>query len=315
MGSPHEVIAPLKSLMEIPQITVVAAVSQPARPVGRKRKLTDPPVATFAKENKLKLFQPESAKEPSFLEELRKVEPNIIITAAYGQILNEEFLKIPTLGTVNLHPSMLPAYRGATPVQTALLNGDKTTGISVLYTVKQLDAGDIILQKPLAIHEDETAGALMHRLFEAYTSVFPEVLNRITSPLFKAKPQDVKKATHCAKISKNDGLVDWNEMATQIQNKYQALTPWPGIYSFVGKKRILFTKVTKDQTAPLEVTQDPGEFFYDKRKKALIVRCKDSYLSILKLKPAGSREVEAAAFWNGGKFLGKGKFDDAPKQD
>jgi folate-dependent phosphoribosylglycinamide formyltransferase PurN len=154
MGSPSEVIAPLESLIKHCQKSgdeVVAVVSQPAKPAGRKQTLTDPPVATFAKEQGLRCLQPIKASDPAFLEELKSLEVDVIITAAYGQILSNAFLAIPRRATINIHPSLLPAYRGAIPVPAALLDGLETTGVTVLFTVKALDAGNIILQKSFAI--------------------------------------------------------------------------------------------------------------------------------------------------------------------
>ena len=144
MGSPEEVIAPLKSLISLcegSEHELVAVVSQPAKPAGRKKKLTDPPLASFAKEAGLKVYQPVKARDPEFLNQLRDDQVDLIITATYGQILSEEFLSIPKRGTINIHPSLLPEYRGATPVQTALFDGLETTGVSILFTVRALDAG------------------------------------------------------------------------------------------------------------------------------------------------------------------------------
>lgn len=310
MGSPTEVVAPLKALMQLESINLGAVVSQPARPFGRKRVLTDPPVAQFSKEEGLLTLQPESAKDEGFLSELRAISPDLIVTAAYGQILSQAFLSIPKLGTINLHPSLLPLYRGATPVQSSLLNGDAITGITVLYTVKELDAGDIIFQKEMVINKGETAGDLMLRLFEAYSEFWPEVFNRICTPEFKPKQQDPNKVTHCKKIQKTDGLVNWDQPATKILNQFQGLTPWPGLYSFSGKKRVLFTSMELPSLESQPTNLSPGEFVPNRALGSILVKCEDSFISVKSLKPAGSIEVDSMGFWNGGRFDGKGKFHD-----
>ena len=170
MGSPKEVISPLESLMELCEsdsFELVAVISQPARPFGRKKVLTDPPLATYAKEKGIHTLQPEKCRDEAFLTEtLKELNPDLIITAAYGQILSQAFLDIPKLGTINIHPSLLPEYRGAIPVPAALLDGKKTTGVSILYTVKALDAGDIISQESHDIEDNETSDILLARLFE-----------------------------------------------------------------------------------------------------------------------------------------------------
>jgi folate-dependent phosphoribosylglycinamide formyltransferase PurN len=160
MGSPEEVVSPLQHLLEHcrkGKDQLLGVISQPARPAGRKKRLTDPPVASFAKEAGLTVWQPEKASAEEFLRTLEEAGPDVIITAAYGQILSERFLKIPKRATINIHPSLLPVYRGATPVQTALLDGLTETGVTILFTVKALDAGPIISQKRFAIEANAHA--------------------------------------------------------------------------------------------------------------------------------------------------------------
>ena len=310
MGSPQEVVCILERLRALANqyfIDLIGVISQPARPFGRKRVLKDPPVAEYAKSHSILTLQPESSRSDDFLSQLRSLAPDLIFTAAYGQILSDDFLSIPSKGTINFHPSLIPKYRGATPVQAALLNGDKQTGITALFTVKALDAGDVILQKKFDIKDDETADVLMSRLFTECARSITEVLERVCDPHFKPSPQDPNAVTHCKKIQKSDGLVDWSQPADIIFSQYQGLTSWPGIFTFMDKKRILITKILSTYDK-YESTLQPGQFIFDKNLKGLVVRSGDGYIVIGNLKPASSKEIDAASFWNGHKINKVGYF-------
>lgn len=310
MGSPQEVICILERLRTLANqkvIDLIGVISQPARPFGRKRMLKDPPVAEYSKSHGVLTLQPESSRSDDFLNQLRSLEPDIIFTAAYGQILSDDFLSIPSKGTINFHPSLIPKYRGATPVQAALLNGDKQTGITALFTVKALDAGDVIQQKKFDIKEDETADVLMNRLFSECAQSVSEVLERVCDPHFKPTPQDPISVTYCKKIQKPDGLVDWSQPADIIFSQYQGLTSWPGIFTFMDNKRILITKILST-CHKYESSLQPGQFTFDKSLGGLLVRTGDGYIVIGSLKPASSKEIDAASFWNGHKINKVGYF-------
>ena len=301
MGSPVEVLAPLQMLVERARevgAEVVGVVSQPARPVGRGGKLMDPPVASYSKEKGIRTLQPQSAKDPSFLEELKQLSPDIIVTAAYGQILSDEFLKIPRIGTINIHPSLLPAYRGATPVPAAILDGETVTGVSILFTVKQLDAGNIILQKRFSIASAETAGELTNRLFGESSPMLLEVIDLLVkNPSTQGVPQEHAAATFCKKISKEMGEIDWSQNAATIYNRFRAFQPWPGSFTTLGDRSIAVIQMTPSQAKSGD--GKPGAVFYDKPSRSLIVGCGAGTIQVAKLKPAGGKEMDAASFWNG----------------
>ncbi|NBQ54588.1 MAG: methionyl-tRNA formyltransferase [Proteobacteria bacterium] len=224
MGSPQEVVAPLQQLLTADgDFNVIAVVSQPARPVGRSGKLQDPPLAEFAKANGILTLQPESARDPEFLEQLSGLNVDVIVTAAYGQILSKKFLAIPKRATINIHPSLLPKYRGATPVPAALLQGERSTGVSVLFTVKALDAGAIICAEESAIAPGETSGTLTQRLFDFSGPILIQALEKLRDPDFVGQPQDDRAATYCGKIEKSDGAMDWSLPAGVNLNRYRAL--------------------------------------------------------------------------------------------
>lgn len=315
LGSPAEVLSPLKTLLKLHEQGIhelVAIVSQPAKPFGRKRKLQDPPVATFAKEQNILCLQPEKASDPAFLNQLRKLKPDILITAAYGQILKDELLAIPSRATINIHPSALPRYRGATPVQSALLDGCEMTAVCILFTVRKLDAGPIILQRSVPINETERADELLVRLFQIGADMLPEALGKLQSTKYLGETQDETQVTHCSKIQKEDGRINWHCPAKEIFNRFRAFHPWPGSFAFLGDKRIVLV----DLGLRLVDTNDslklgPGEFQFSKAEKALLAGCGGSthYLVVRRLKPEGSKELDAASFWNGLRTVGdKGVF-------
>jgi len=299
MGSPEEVIFPLKALEAHCQKTraeLVAVVSQPARPAGRKRVATDPPLARYAKDQGLLVLQPESAKANEFLKELALLQPDIVVTAAYGQILSRDFLAIPKRATINLHPSLLPSYRGATPVQSALLAGEKETGVTILFTVSALDAGAIISQKKVKVDEHETTEVLLPRLFSLAGDMLPEALAKLNDESFAGDMQDEKKVSHCRKIQKSDGEVDWNLPAEAIYNRFRAFSPWPGSFTFWAKQRLVLSGMRPVEAEP--VTLSPGQLLYQPAQKRLLVGTATNPISLIKIKPAGGTEVGAEAFGN-----------------
>jgi len=300
LGSPEPVLAPLKTLLEEgPRHghTVVGVVSQPARPVGRGRAPVDPPVAAFARRLGLPVLQPEKAADPAFLAAFAALAPDVAVTAAYGQILTPAFLQIPRRATINIHPSLLPRYRGATPVPAALLAGDTESGVTVLFTVQRLDAGNIITQERLLIDEHETAGELTSRFFTSGGRLTLAALEKLKDPAYCGTPQDETQVSLCRKIQKTDGLIDWHKPALATVCRFRAFAPWPGSFTFLGDRRLALTAL---QTAPAGTpAAAPGVVTYDRKRQTLLVGTSDGVIAVERLKPAGGKEVDAAAFWNG----------------
>ncbi len=307
LGSPAEVISPLRTLIEAARegrYELLGVVSQPARPAGRKQILTDPPLAAFAKEQGLSVWQPEKASHPEFLEELKKLAPDVIITAAYGQILSDAFLKIPRRATINIHPSLLPSFRGATPIPAALLAGLDETGVTILFTVKALDAGALIVQERFSIGPNETSGQLTDRLFAASGPLLLQGLEYLNDPDFVGTPQNPDAVTHCQKISKTDGQIDWNKPHRQLYNEYRAYAPWPGSFTHFHEQRVVIEEMELVSGSGLKV----GSFRFDKERRGLRVGTSDGELLIKRLKPAGSKSIDALSFWNGARLPGEGQF-------
>ncbi|MCX6128373.1 MAG: methionyl-tRNA formyltransferase [Proteobacteria bacterium] len=309
MGSPEEVIKPLEHIVQHcqkGQDKLLGVISQPARPAGRKNILTDPPVARFAKTCGLPIWQPEKASSAEFLAVLRAEAPDVLITAAYGQILSEALLQIPIRATINIHPSMLPAYRGATPVPAALLDGLSMTGVSILFTVKALDAGHIIIQKTFPIGPEETSGILTSRLFAASGPLLLEALDLLRDPGFVGTPQNPSQVSMCRKISKIDGQINWQQSADQLVNQFRAYHPWPGSFCLWREQRILVESLIRAESTSPQL--DPGVFILDRKHKSILVGTSSHPVWISQLKPAGSKSLDALSFWNGCKLTQEGRF-------
>jgi methionyl-tRNA formyltransferase len=298
LGSPEAAVQPLATLLELgPERghEVVAVVSQPAKPVGRRGAPEDPPVARFAKDKGLVTLQPGKAGDPAFLDRLRSLAPDVMITAAYGQILPDAFLAIPRRATINIHPSLLPRYRGATPVPAALLDGCRETGVTILFTVAKLDAGNVIVQSRSPVRRDETTGSLTERLFAEGGELVLTALEKLENRAFTGMPQDENAVTHCRKIKKTDGLVDWTQPTAVIMNRFRAHHPWPGTYTFAQGRRLALLRLRPSEGGALP----PGAVRYDKAQKALRVGTADGAVDVLALQPAGGKLQDGAAFWNG----------------
>lgn len=296
MGSPAEVCCILESLAKpSPDYSLVAVVSQPAKPVGRKKILQDPPVAQFAKALNLKCLQPTKASDSFFLDQLRDLMPDIIITAAYGQILSKEFLSIPRRATLNIHPSLLPLYRGATPVQSALIDGRQQTGTTILFTTFRLDAGNIILQETLDVLADETGPELLERLFKLSSDKLFEALAKLNDLDFTGQPQDDSLVTHCRKLNKKSGVIDWTNSGEAIYNLYRGLYGWPGVRTRYNGEDVILSNI---EGVGNESSLQTGQFVLSSNKKYIQVGCGNSTVYVKSLKPAGSKQIEAVDFWN-----------------
>ncbi len=273
------------------ELDLVGVVTQPPRPAGRKKTLTPTPVADYAAKNNLNLQAFENVSASDSIDILRSWKVDVFLTAAYGQILKKSFLELPTITTANLHPSLLPKYRGATPVQTALFNGDKETGISLLHTVRALDAGPIISQSKSTIGKNENQIELMERLFLEGAKLFEASLPKIHKDFSGATPQNEDEISHCKKIKKEMARVDWASPADVIHHRFRAFFGWPGSFGFLGDRRIAI-----DDCLPASLELESGKLFYDKAQKKLYVGCGEGSLELITVKPAGKKSMPADAF-------------------
>ena len=235
MGTPDFARAALEKIIEAGH-EVVLVVTQPDKPKGRSGELQISDVKECALEHGLPVFQPVRIKLPENVAELRKYDADIYVVAAFGQILSQEILDIPRLGCVNIHASLLPEYRGAAPIQQAILDGRKETGVTIMHMAAGMDTGDILTQRTIPIAEDETGGGLFDKLSALGAELIVETLPKLERGEIKPVPQDEEKATKCGKLSKDMGRIHWSDDADKLINLVRGLNPWPSAYTSLNKK-------------------------------------------------------------------------------
>ncbi len=221
---------------------VVAVVTQPDRPRGRGREVAPPPVKARALDLGLPIMQPERVKDPLFLSQLAELRPELIVVAAFGQILPPAILDLPPLGCVNVHPSLLPQYRGAAPFQRAIIKGESKTGVSIYRMDQGMDTGPLLLTREVEIAEAETAEELGQRLAEVGGELVQEVIKGLKAGTLKPTPQDEKGASYAPLFKKADGLIPWQEAADQIRNRIRGMVPWPVAYTMWRGKMLKIYK-------------------------------------------------------------------------
>lgn len=283
----------LQTLVKDDRFDVKLTVTQIDKPAGRKMKLTPPPIKVKSEELKVKSYQPDSINSPDSLETIRKIKPDMIVLMAYGQILSKELLDIPEFGCVNVHASILPKHRGASPVQQSLLHLDAVTGISVMKMAPQMDAGPVYATSKIPIEEWDDAITLSDKLAELTAQRTPEILDEIVNADLKAEPQDHSSATYCQKIHKNDGHIDWSESAQKISAKIRAFAGWPGTFSFWDKKRV---KILSAKPSDKPLSDLPGTVFSD---NGVFVACKEGALELDQIQMEGKNPQNVTEFIKG----------------
>lgn len=296
MGTGDIAIPAFSSLLEN---DLVALVTQPDKPVGRKQVLTPPAIKTLAQQHDIPVLQPERARDKAFLAELAAFQPDLIVVMAYGQILSQALLDIPTVACINLHASLLPRFRGAACIQAAIDSGDSHTGITVMHVVKALDAGDIILKKATAIGVRETGGELHDRLADLAPEALADALQQLKDGSATRTLQNENEVSYIPKLMREHGEIEWSQPATSLERRIRAYDPWPGTStSFTDKKgrarRLkIFPQVTvsnaSGQPGEVKITDDGG----------LLVCCGQGALQIEEVQPDGSRRMSVEDFLKG----------------
>lgn len=310
MGTPAAAAACLRRLAR-EAWPIVGVVTQPDRAKGRSRALQPPPVKEAALELGLDLHQPERASTPAFLDVVRRIAPDLIVVFAFGEILSEAFLAVPSISTINLHLSLLPRYRGAAPVQWAIINGEMTTGVTVMHLVKKMDAGDIILQRAEPVRPDDTGETLEMRLTAIGSELLVEAVRALEAGTAPRTPQDHARATFAPKLTKEQGLIDWTLPAVAIERRMRAFVPWPVAYTvrpMPGGSKLLrvLEAVVVDGHLP------PGTVAVE--QKALRVGTGDGVLELRRVQVEGKREMTAAEFLAGHR-LTTGTVLGGPEED
>ncbi len=235
MGTPEFAVPSLETIINA-GYPVVGVVTQPDKPKGRGRRLQSSPVKELAEENGLLVLQPERVRDDTFLQIFRGLNPDLVVVAAFGQILPEEILERPKLGCINVHPSLLPKYRGAAPLNWTLIRGEKTTGVTIMMMDEGVDTGDILLQKETPLEEEETCDRLHDRLAGMGASLLLETISQIEQDTATRRPQDHQQATYAPRLKKEDGLIDWGKDAVDIVNLIRGLSAVPGAYTYLDGK-------------------------------------------------------------------------------
>lgn len=287
MGTPDYAEAILERIINTADMEVVAVYTQPDKPVGRKKVMTPPVVKTLALEHEIAVYQPNRLRDADVVEELLKIDCDYIVVAAYGQILPLEILQHAPC--INLHASILPQYRGASPIQQTLLNGDKKTGVTAMLMDEGLDTGDILKINEIEVSDDEMVETLFERLTLCATELSIDVLENFNS--YTPIKQDDSLSTHCTKITKADGEVSFTN-ATELYNKYRAFTPWPAIYLSSGLKlkniKLEDTNSSHKNGEILQIDKD-----------SIVVGCEKGSIRIFKVQPASKKEMDILSYING----------------
>ena len=293
LGSPEFAKVVLQSVIKSSH-KVVGVVTQPDRPSGRGHKIVSPEAKIFAEQNGIPVYQFEKIRQN--MDTIREIDYDIALVASFGQILSEEFLNHRL--TINVHPSILPKYRGSTPIQSAILNGDNETGVTIMKLVKEVDAGDVLLQQKVKIEPCEVYSSLANRLGLLGGEMAVKALDLIESGQAKFKPQDHSKATFVKLIKKEDGHIDFLATADEIVNKFRALGEKPGVYMTIGDDNIKIGGIAKAGGTGI-----PGQVLC--AKKRLIVACKDGAVEITSLQAPSGKMLRTVDFLNGYKLEGK----------
>ena len=296
MGTSEFAVPVLRELITH-EFEISGVVTQPDRPSGRGKRLNPPPVKIVATDHNLPVYQPEKVRKPDFMSVLERLAPDVIIVVAFGQLLPQTVLDIPPCGTINLHPSLLPKYRGAAPIQWALMNGETETGVTLMLLDAGEDTGDIISTTAIPIHDEDTAFTLTDQLAQLGASQLIRLLTDmpVGAPP-PATPQNDATATHAPRLTKEIGHIDWHQPATTIHNLVRGTAIWPGAYTFFRDNHRL--KIISCQPLPQTLAAPSGTLEIVEKRK-LLVATSDGTLQLLKIQPATKKAMEADDFING----------------
>jgi methionyl-tRNA formyltransferase len=297
MGTAELACASLEALEEQPDFEVVAAVTQPDRPKGRHLKLQASPVKELALALRLPVLQPERARNETFIEQLRDLRPDLIVVVAYGHILPQSILDIPRLGCLNVHASLLPKFRGAAPIQWAILNDEKETGVTIMKMDAGMDSGDILSQCRTPIHPADNSRSLHDRLAKLGAALLVQTVPDYANGKITPRPQPPEGATIARKITREDGLLDWRQPARTLWNRIRALVPWPGAFTHLpAPSHQHLLKIWEAE--PIDRPGEPGTIL-QADKAGLVVASGRGSLRILEVQLEGGRRLTAPEFLAG----------------
>jgi len=297
MGTPEFSVPILKAINNREEYNVQAVVTQPDRKIGRKKKLSSSAVKEYAIREKLTVLQPENIKNSEEMNQIINMEPDLIITAAYGQFLPKQLLDLPGFGAINVHASLLPKYRGAAPIHHAIMNGDKKTGITIMYMEPKMDAGDIISQEIVEIEKDDNTGTLFDKLSIVGSHLILETLPQLFNNEINPIKQNESKASYSPMISRDQEQLNWHLPAEKVNNKIRALNPAPGAYTLLNGDRFKIWKasVVKNQTT----NKNPGTIIQIDKKNFYVACGHSTVLSLETVQPAGKGKMDVNNYLTG----------------
>ncbi len=292
MGSPEFALPTLSALAQSPAHEVLAVFTQPDRPAGRGKKLTGPPVKGLAVELGLPVLQPQKVRSDEAFAQLQELAGDVIVVVGYGQIIPQRIIDLPEYGCVNVHSSLLPKYRGAAPVNWAIVRGETETGVCTMKIVKKLDAGDVLLCRKTPIGPDETASELSARLAPMGAELLMATLSGLEAGEITPQPQDESQMTYAPLMKREDAAIDWSLPATEIHNRVRGFDPWPGAFTAYRGKRLQIRR-----TRLTDAQGEPGKILAV--SDGLTIACGEGAILATELQPEGKPRMAAAAFING----------------
>jgi methionyl-tRNA formyltransferase len=295
MGTPTFAVPSLLTLIE-EGYNIVSVITQPDRPVGRKKVLTPPPVKEASLKHDLPVYQPEKIRLPEGIEYVQSLEPDLIVTAAFGQILPNEILAIPKYGCINVHASLLPKYRGGAPIHQAVINGEKETGVTLMYMVEALDAGDMINSKSIPITNEDHVGSLFEKLSYVGADLVKETLPALIQGKITPIPQDESQATYAPNIKREQEEIDWTRSAVEIRNQIRGMHPWPVAFTYWQEQpfKIWWAEIEEDT----EKATIPGQVV-EGNEDGIVVATGAGSLRLTDIQPSGKKRMLASDFVRG----------------
>lgn len=313
LGTPRIAVKSLEYLINKEDVEVKAVITQPDKPAGRGKKMCAPAIKCAAFEHNIPVYQPQSLKKDAeLINHLKEIEPDFFVTFAYGQIISQEVIDVPKYGCVNLHASLLPEYRGANPIQAALIDGKEKTGITTMMTVFELDAGPIVLQEEIELNDRMITGDLCHLIEEISPELIYKSLKGLMDGTIKPVEQDASRATFTPKLKKEDGLINWNEPASSIHNKIRGLKPWPEAFAYI-QDTCMKIKESMPDSEEFVKKGEPGEIL-GKIKNGIVVQTGEGTIVITKVQPACKKEQDAVSWYNGARLEPGAKFTLTPPE-
>ncbi|HEX3723647.1 MAG TPA: methionyl-tRNA formyltransferase [Nitrolancea sp.] len=293
-GSPQFAVPTFRSLANDERFSLDLVITQPDRPSGRGRKLVEPPVKSAAQDAGVPVWQPETLRTIDARERLAECDADLFVVVAYGELFKRSILQLPRHGCLNVHPSLLPRYRGSAPIQAAILNGDRETGVSIIQMVRRLDAGPIVAQQRISLDGSETGGSLGEALAELSARMIPDVAVAWSTNTIEALPQNEDEASYTRELRKSDGLIDWTEPSSAIERKVRAYSPWPSAWTRLNGRRVV---IVASEAIDGSDDAQPGSVTHS--KNGVIVACGAGSLRLVSVQPEGRSTMPAESWFRG----------------